>query len=957
VTPATLARGHLGTAAGWAGSYLAAGVLVAVSQPDLGPSPWYPSLAVGTGLLLLQGRRWWPLIAAVELVICWAQYRAALPAVGAAAVAVGEVVLVTTVLEWLRFRPRFSSLDDVVALVLAALVGTASGAMLGASIVGALGFEGGRWRDVAESWFVGDLTGLLVVLPFVLLVVVDPGDLRGRALHLGRLALTELAVVFVVGIGLTWGLFFALGREIGDAQPSPLVLVVLPVLVIAIRFGRLRTSLFTLVTTIVGTWAFVAGRGAEVVAGADLLGVQLFLGVVAVVGLTIAVAVHAERAARFSERALLDASPVAVVVLDRERRVEVWNAAAERIFGWTAEEVLGRRPPMVQPTDHEAFDRRAQEQLQGPTETTVRYCRRDGSTVDARLNTAPLRDGRGVVVGTVGIIEDVSDRLDAERERNLLAAAIDQATEAVIVVDATPAIVYANPAAVRDTGYELGELVGADPSILYDPGQPAAFYDGLMADLRAGLGWQGTLHSRRKDGTLVEHESILSSVLGTERQPIAFVAVLRDVTRERALERDLAREQLERREVAAVMAAAVPGPSPERTGMSLCEAVVRMGGIEWAGLLRQLPNQRLVSVAAVLGGHAAALQAPLGHGVSAVLYERAAEGPWAMDWRERPAEAVVNEAALGVGVTAVGGAPVTWDGRVVAVLVFGTSHPDGCAWLQQRLPALSQVAAHAAVLVGPQLHELDDRDAVRARIHDIVEHHRFHAVFQPVIDLAAGTVIGFEALTRFTDGSRPDLVFAEAHAVGLGRDLEAACLSVALADARDLPPSSWLSLNTTPSMVLGGALSHLLSGTDRRVVLEVTEHEQVEDYAELRRALAAVPGVRVSVDDAGAGYASLHHILELQPDLVKLDIGLVRGIETDPARQAMVAGMRHFAAETGTDLLAEGVETDAEADALRRLGVELAQGYLFGKPAPVPAGRTPDRARPTSTVGPRPGLR
>jgi EAL domain-containing protein (putative c-di-GMP-specific phosphodiesterase class I) len=118
-------------------------------------------------------------------------------------------------------------------------------------------------------------------------------------------------------------------------------------------------------------------------------------------------------------------------------------------------------------------------------------------------------------------------------------------------------------------------------------------------------------------------------------------------------------------------------------------------------------------------------------------------------------------------------------------------------------------------------------------------------------------------------------------------------------------------------------------------VVEVTEHVEVQSYGAVRAAIASCPGVRIAVDDAGAGYASLRHILELQPDFVKLDIGLVHNIDTDPARQALAAGLRHYADQTGTTLIAEGVETLAERDALARLGVPLAQGYLFGRPGPA----------------------
>jgi EAL domain-containing protein (putative c-di-GMP-specific phosphodiesterase class I) len=108
-------------------------------------------------------------------------------------------------------------------------------------------------------------------------------------------------------------------------------------------------------------------------------------------------------------------------------------------------------------------------------------------------------------------------------------------------------------------------------------------------------------------------------------------------------------------------------------------------------------------------------------------------------------------------------------------------------------------------------------------------------------------------------------------------------------------------------------------------------------------------GARIAVDDAGAGYASLRHILELRPTFAKLDISLVRGIDDDELRQAIAAGFGYFALRTGCRLVAEGVETEEEAAALRRLGIELAQGYLFGRPLPIDAG-APDVVRPAASM-------
>ena len=120
-------------------------------------------------------------------------------------------------------------------------------------------------------------------------------------------------------------------------------------------------------------------------------------------------------------------------------------------------------------------------------------------------------------------------------------------------------------------------------------------------------------------------------------------------------------------------------------------------------------------------------------------------------------------------------------------------------------------------------------------------------------------------------------------------------------------------------------------------MLEITEHDAVADYPAVREAVRSFgPNVRLAVDDAGAGIANFGHIVELRADFVKLDISLVRGVNVNLGRQALVVAMRHFARTAGCRLVAEGVETDDEARALKQLGVEFAQGYLFGRPEPVP---------------------
>jgi EAL domain-containing protein (putative c-di-GMP-specific phosphodiesterase class I) len=206
-----------------------------------------------------------------------------------------------------------------------------------------------------------------------------------------------------------------------------------------------------------------------------------------------------------------------------------------------------------------------------------------------------------------------------------------------------------------------------------------------------------------------------------------------------------------------------------------------------------------------------------------------------------------------------------------------------------------------------------------------------------VVDLATSEPAGFEALVRFASERPPDRCFADAHRVGVGVALELAVLHEALDAGRQLPAGRPLHVNVSPAVLADRSWPRdVLARANRPIVLEITEHQVITDYAAFRHAIRALGrNVRVAVDDAGAGVANFAHIVELQPDLVKLDIGLVRGVNVDVGRQALVTAMRQFARATGCHLVAEGIETSDEAATLRNLGVAFGQGDLFGKPARV----------------------
>ncbi len=231
----------------------------------------------------------------------------------------------------------------------------------------------------------------------------------------------------------------------------------------------------------------------------------------------------------------------------------------------------------------------------------------------------------------------------------------------------------------------------------------------------------------------------------------------------------------------------------------------------------------------------------------------------------------------------------------------------------------------------------------RLRVQQVLDDPELSSiVLQPIVDLLSGQTVAVEALARFNvmPVRPPDMWFADAHHAGLGVELELLAIARALAHLPMLPDGISLTINAGPETIVGPQLRHaLLTVPPQRIVLELTEHTAFDHYPGLPAALMALRkgGVRLSVDDAGSGYSSLTHILKLAPDFIKLDRELISGIDLDPVRRALVTSLVAFAADTGAEILAEGVETHDELEAVRRLGVRYAQGYHLGRPAPLNA--------------------
>lgn len=216
------------------------------------------------------------------------------------------------------------------------------------------------------------------------------------------------------------------------------------------------------------------------------------------------------------------------------------------------------------------------------------------------------------------------------------------------------------------------------------------------------------------------------------------------------------------------------------------------------------------------------------------------------------------------------------------------------------------------------------------------------AIFlQPIHRLDDAAPVGAEALARFPDFEErpPNAWFDEAFEVELGVDLELAAVEQAFGAFPYLQPGQYLSVNVSPATILSGRLGPLVeSAGGRELVLEVTEHHRVDDYHALAQALDRLrPHARIAIDDVGAGYAGLRHIVTLRPDILKLDISLTRDVDRDPAKRAMAVAMGSFARHIDCVVVAEGIERAEERKTLHELGIAYGQGWLFSRAMPLVA--------------------
>lgn len=246
-----------------------------------------------------------------------------------------------------------------------------------------------------------------------------------------------------------------------------------------------------------------------------------------------------------------------------------------------------------------------------------------------------------------------------------------------------------------------------------------------------------------------------------------------------------------------------------------------------------------------------------------------------------------------------------------------------------------------------------DRAFVSA-VHDTIDDRRISSIYQPIVDTIRGTVVGVEALSRFPLAHRPPQDwFSTAHELGRGTELELLAIESAIASSTALG-DRYLAVNAAPETICDPRLLDLLGrARPTFIVIEMTASEDASSHDTLQHRVAALRelGIRIAVDDVGHDFGNFAHVVDIVPDIIKIDDSLINGVSTDSARRALVEAIVSLGARTGAQVVAEGVESQAELDTTAALGVGFAQGRFLAPPGhlPVPVIRNFAR-RPRMTL-------
>lgn len=607
-----------------------------------------------------------------------------------------------------------------------------------------------------------------------------------------------------------------------------------------------------------------------------------------------------------------------------------WVSPSVRdLLGWAPDEIVGLRPAdLVHPDDLHVIRARVDSVGRGEAQDfRVRFRTKAGDHRWIGVSARPVLDADGRLVRRVGSWRDVSAEVEAdaalaesERRYRLLA---ENGSDLVALADHDGVLQWFSDS-IRTYGWEPADIVGHPATEFIHPDDQHLLGD-VARTTQGGDVARAVWRIAEKDDPDAWHwfRVDLRPLFDDEGHVVGRVSGWQNIDAEVEAEQRLTTES------ARLQATLDSLMDPH----VLLSPVVDAAG-ETVDLRYEWANER---------AHAA-LGAQPGPVVGTTVREllTAEQADWTIDLCRLALDSADGIIADDVPVMRSDGADLLYldvrVARVGDVLSLTWRDVTSAHRTMSDLVDTAAVSEQRLAVFEPELAGIAVRpDEARTILLDFLASSAPRIALQPIVDLGSGgAVVGYEALARFPDDmlGGPDGWFAAAHRCGLGVRLERAAVQESVARLEGLPPHVFLSINVTPQALTEGVLDDL-SGTDlTRIVVELTEHVPVADYALVMSVLEPLraAGCRVAVDDAGSGFASLRHVINLRPDVIKLDAAIIRAVDRDPLRQAVARMMIAFSRGIGAEIICEGVETEAEAALLRALGATWMQGYLYGRP-------------------------
>lgn len=659
-------------------------------------------------------------------------------------------------------------------------------------------------------------------------------------------------------------------------------------------------------------------------------------------------------------KALVESAPLSILSLTTEGLVTIWNPAAEKMLGWTQEEVLGKFIPTVSEDKREEACGLMQRVVQGESFTDVHVSRRkkDGTSIDLSLSVAPLYDSQGKVNGIMSVMSDITDRKKTEEALKLQTSALNAVSDQIIITDLNGKVEFVNPAFEKDTGFSLEEVVGKDSRLIRSGCFDERIYNAIVDTVKSGRTWHGETTNKRKDGSSSIDDLTITPVINDDGVIEHLVTVKRNITEKKVYQEKLDHlahhdpltglpnrllfgdrlihqlaESKRNEEMLAVMFLDLDRfklindtlghnigdellkEVSKRLTASLREVdtIARMGGDEFTIILSH-----------IMAEHDAQLVADKIHGTLS--------RPFMLGGRE-----LFVTASIGISIYPNHGTNAETLVRNADTAMYKAKE------LGRNTYQLYTDSLNAAAL---------EKMNMEHYLRKAIEREEFILHYQPRVNIKTGQVLGAEALIRW---QHPELgLVSPLDFIPLAEEtglivpisewvMRTACIQNKTWQDSGLKPIS-IAINVSPrefqSDVLTGMVDRVLkeSGMNPAYLdLELTESTLMQNPDCAEETLSAIKsmGARISVDDFGTGYSSLSYLKRFPIDMVKIDQSFVKDITTNPDDAAIAGAVVAMAHSLKLSVIAEGVETLEQLQFLRSINCDEMQGYFISRPVPA----------------------